>query len=160
MVRAIKLLSFLLSFIFFSIEHQFPFSLFNAIKHNHSVKMATAGDVSEVMDKTIGRIVYKIKGSVSANNYLSVENFVLLGPILYIQYCLLKPNIATIHLEVVTISNMSFRISLSTLYDNDAPKFLGRSLRYDNCVHQITEFHCFSLQNATPTCKWVDDFRD
>ena len=81
------------------------------------------------MDKTIGRMIYRIKGSVSANNYLSVENVLLLGPILYIQYSLLKPNIATIHLEVVTISNMSFRISLSTLYDNEVPKFLGRSLR-------------------------------
>jgi len=113
---------------FFWTEHQFPFSVFNALKHNN-VKLHTSGDVSEVMDKTIGRMIYRIKGSVSANNYLSVENVLLLGPILYIQYSLLKPNIATIHLEVVTISNMSFRISLSTLYDNEVPKFLGRSLR-------------------------------
>lgn len=81
------------------------------------------------MDKAIGRSVFRIRGAVSANNYLEFEHLSLVGPIVYIQMCLQNPVIATFHLEVVTSANVSLRLSVSTLYDGDAPKFLGRSLR-------------------------------
>jgi hypothetical protein len=80
------------------------------------------------MDKTIGRLVYAIKGSVSANNYVTFDNLQLTGNDYYLQYSLLKP-VATFHFEIITSSNISFRISFSTLYNQEKPKFLGRSLR-------------------------------
>ena len=109
--------------------HLFPFSVFSAFKHG-SKKAIEVGEVAEVMDKTIGRLTYKVKGAVSANNFVQFNDLNLSGHILHLQMCLIKPNIATIHIEVETVSNVSYRFSLSTLYDNDQPRFLGRSLRY------------------------------
>ena len=110
-------------------EHKFPFSLVSDFKHGHNREITKVGDVSELMDKAIGRLVFRVKGSVSANNYIEFDALSLVGPILYIQMCLAKPNIATIHLEVLTTTNIPLRLTLSTLYNGDAPRFLGRSLR-------------------------------
>ncbi len=111
-------------------EHKFPFSLVSDFKHGHNREITKVGDVSELMDKAIGRLVFRIKGSVSANNYIEFDTLSLVGPILYIQMCLAKPSIATIHLEVLTTTNIPLRLTLSTLYNGDSPRFLGRSLRY------------------------------
>ena len=81
------------------------------------------------MDKSIGRLVFRIKGSVSANNYIEFDHLHLIGPIFYIQLCLLKQNIATFHFELITTTNISLRVTVSTLYNGDQPRFLGRSLR-------------------------------
>ena len=81
------------------------------------------------MDKAIGRLVFRVKGSVSANNYIEFDCLSLTGPILHIQMCLARPNVATIHLEVLTTTNIPLRLTLSTLYNGDQPRFLGRSLR-------------------------------
>lgn len=83
------------------------------------------------MDKSIGRLVYRIRGSVSANNYIEFNNLNLNGNNIYIQLCLIKPNIATFHLELITSSLINLRVTASTLYHGDQPRFLGRSLRYD-----------------------------
>ena len=56
------------------------------------------------MDKSIGRLVYRIKGSVSANNYIEFNNLNLNGNNIYIQLCLIKPTIATFHSELITSS--------------------------------------------------------
>ena len=98
-------------------------------KHGHNREITKVGDVSELMDKAIGRLVFRVKGSVSANNYVEFDHLSLVGPILYIQMCLAKPNIATIHLEVMTTNNIQLRLTMSTLYNGDQPRFLGRSLR-------------------------------
>jgi hypothetical protein len=92
-------------------------------------KIERAGLVSEEMDKDIGRPVTKISGSVSANNYLDYDNLSLVGPYMYVQMKLLKSGIATMHVEILTVGGLSMRISLSTLYCNEIPRFTGRSLR-------------------------------
>jgi hypothetical protein len=115
------------------VEHKFPFSLVSEFKHGHNREVTKQGDVSELMDKSIGRLVFRIKGSVSANNYIEFDYLNLTGPIFFIQMCLAKPNIATLHFELLTTTNIPLRITMSTLYNGDQPRFLGRSLRYVLC---------------------------
>ena len=69
----------------------------------------------------------KIKGAVSANNYIDFSGLQLCGNFMCIQLCPLKSSIATMHIELVTTQDVSLRITISTLYDK--PRFLGRSLR-------------------------------
>lgn len=111
-------------------EHQSPFSVMTAVRRRGKTGLKTQGDATERMDKTIGRLIYCIKGSVSANNYISLENLHLFGPSFCLQYSLSKPSIATMHIEVITSNNLALRVTLSTLYDLEQPKFLGRSLRF------------------------------
>ena len=106
-------------------EHHWPFSLFNACKH---IKTKKVGAVEEVMDRSIGRFALKITGSVSANNYVEYENLNLKGSFVYFQFKLVS-KVATIHLELMTDLGHSLRVTLSTLYLHDQPKFFGRSLR-------------------------------
>jgi hypothetical protein len=89
------------------------------------------GDVSEIMDKSIGRLVYKIKGSVCANNYIAMQDLSITGSILHLQLTCQGSGITTIHLEALVSGGLSIRITLSTLYDKDSPRFFGRSLRYE-----------------------------
>lgn len=113
--------------------------------------MEKTGSVVETMDSSIGRSVTKIKGSVSANNYIDFSGINLLGHLVYVQLSLLKPAIATFHLELITTGDISLRVTFSTLYEQ--PRFLGRSLRiplppqsgwanlfFD--VNQILELNC------------------
>ncbi len=100
----------------------------NSVRRNEN-HFSSTGDVTERMDKVIGRLVFRIKGSVSANNYISFDNLSLTGKYVYLQYCLLKPLIATIHLEILSIDSVPYRLSFSTLYDTEKPKYLGRSFR-------------------------------
>ena len=79
------------------------------------------------MDKGIGRSVIKIKGAVSANNYIDFSNISLEGNFICIQLCMMKSNIATLHIELETTQDIPLRVTISTLYDT--PRFLGRSLR-------------------------------
>ncbi len=89
--------------------------------------MEKVGNVTQIMDKSIGRQVYKIKGDVSANNFLDFSSLSLQSNFLWIQLCILKSKIATFHIELVTSQDISLRITVSTIYDQ--PRFLGRSLR-------------------------------
>lgn len=89
--------------------------------------MERTGNVVETMDSSIGRSVLKIKGSVSANNYADFSGLSLLGNLVYIQLSLMKPAIATFHIELVTTGELALRLTFSTLYEQ--PRFLGRSLR-------------------------------
>ena len=111
------------------------------------------------MDSTIGRSVLKIKGSVSANNYADFSGVNLLGHIVYIQLSLMKPAIATFHIELVTTGDVSLRLTFSTLYEQ--ARFLGRSLRlplpprsgwanvfFD--IDQILELYCPVTENGMP----------
>jgi hypothetical protein len=125
-----KLLNFKVffkDFILF-IEHRQPFSLFSAIKkapHN----LQTCGEVAEVMDKSIGRIVFLLKGNVSSKNYLSMANLDLVGPVLIFQMSLIEPLLSTFHIEIRTTTNLPLRMTFSTLYSSDSPTFFGRSIR-------------------------------
>jgi hypothetical protein len=132
-----------------NLEHKFPFSLVSEFKHGLNREISKVGDVSELMDKAIGRLVFRIKGSVSANNYIEFDSLSLVGPIVYIQMCLAKPSIATIHLEVQTTSNIPLRLTLSTLYNGDQPRFLGRSLRYGSDYGLCVGVHTLRVQPST-----------
>ena len=71
--------------------------------------------------------VVRIKGAVSANNYIDFSGLQLGGNFMCIQLCPVKSSIATLHIELATMQDVSLRITISTLYDK--PRFLGRSLR-------------------------------
>ena len=97
-------------------------------KKRNECKVDRVGNVTDDMDKSIGRPVIIIKGTVSANNYIDYQDLQLTKPYLYFQLCVLKqPNVATIHIEIITDDDLSFRISLSTLHRE--PRFLCRQLR-------------------------------
>ena len=81
------------------------------------------------MDKTIGRPVISISGIVSANNFIEFQDLSLIGSFIYIQLCLSRSLVTTFHLEITTSESVSLRITASTLYEGDKPRFLGRSLR-------------------------------
>jgi hypothetical protein len=108
--------------------HKFPFSLLNEAKRDNSgAKIERVGNVTEILDKSIGRSVIRIKGAVSANNFIDFSSLQLEGNHLCLQICLLKATVATLHLELTTTRDISLRVTISTLYDQ--PRFLGRSLR-------------------------------
>jgi hypothetical protein len=111
-------------------EYRFPFSVISEYKHNSYKSFTTVGDVTESMDKNIGRPIFRIKGAVSANNYIEFDHLNLIGGFVYMQLCILNASIATFHFEILTSENFSLRLSASTLYDGDRPRFLGRSLRF------------------------------
>jgi hypothetical protein len=109
------------------VAHKYPFSLFTESKSFSDCKIEKVGNVTETMDKSIGRSVVKIKGAVSANNYIDFSNISLQGNFLCVQLCMMKSNIATLHIELETTQDIPLRVTISTLYDT--PRFLGRSLR-------------------------------
>ena len=86
------------------------------------------------MDKLIGRPVISICGVVSANNYIEYQELKLVGNFIYIQLRLSKSFVTTFHLEIITSESISLRITASTLYQGDKPRFLGRSLRSLNLI--------------------------
>lgn len=108
--------------------HKYPFPVISSAKHGRcTCQEKRVGIVSEEMDKDIGKMVLKMKGSVSANNYVEFDGLNLHGQHVYIQYKLMKSMIATFHIELITSSKTSMRISMSTLYP--APKCIGTILR-------------------------------
>lgn len=108
--------------------HKMPFSIFSVFRRSPEL-LVKVGDVNEVMDKTIGRLVYRISGTVSAKNYAAFPSLSIHGPNLYMQMAIQSCGVATMHLEILTTSGHSIRITLSTLYEKDPPRFFGRSLR-------------------------------
>jgi hypothetical protein len=126
---------------YYTSEHKFPFSLLSNHKHDkNGLQITRLGNVSEHMDKSIGRPVLQMKGAISANNYLEIDHIQLVGPFVYIQLSLLSPIMATFHLEVITTANVSLRLSFSTMYDGEEPRFLGRSLRLFQLFDSISIF--------------------
>jgi len=109
-----------------NVELRCPFSLFSEAKKG-GAKVDRVGGVDQIMDKGIGRSVVSLKGIVSANNYIDYNDLLLTGEFVYIQFSLFKLNVATIHLEIITNDDLSFRISCSTLHKE--PRFLCRQLR-------------------------------
>ena len=108
--------------------HKFPFSVFAGVKHGRiSGEMKRVGGVTDEMDKEIGRPVIRLKGAVSANNYIEVDGLTLQGRFVYIQLKLLRSQIATLHMELLLPSKTPLRITLSTLYQS--PKCVGTIIR-------------------------------
>jgi hypothetical protein len=69
---------------FIKTAHRFPFSLFNESKRGVSdCTVVRTGDVTDQMDRSIGRPVIKIKGIVSANNSVDISNLSLTGVLLH-----------------------------------------------------------------------------
>ena len=68
------------SFISNETAHRFPFSLFNESKRGGGdSSVVRIGDVTDHMDRAIGRPTIKLKGTVSANNSLDISNLSLTG---------------------------------------------------------------------------------
>lgn len=111
---------------------RFPFSLFVESKAKHSnndnKSIIKVGDVTDVMDKSIGRPVIKISGALSMNNHITYDKLHLTGRYVYIQLHLLK-TITTFHIEFITSKDTSIRLTLSTIYANEKPRDLGTSIR-------------------------------
>lgn len=112
---------------FTSVDLRFPFSVFVEGRSLKNYKPDIVGSVSDVQDKSIGRNVFKMQGSVSANNYVEFSSLQLTGDNLYVQLSLQGSKVATMHFELMTTDDLPLRVSASTLFD--APRFLGRSLR-------------------------------
>ncbi|CAE7672616.1 wdr90 [Symbiodinium sp. CCMP2456] len=81
------------------------------------------GEVSEEMDREICKRVFKVQGSVSANNYIQlpktkgkVRSLDLVGEFVYLQLKLLGGKYFLIHLDYVVSNGQRFRISLSNAY--------------------------------------------
>lgn len=109
--------------------HQFPFSLFATLKHApkaYSVAQ-TGGVYLGVFDRSIGRSVLQVRGSVSANNYIEYGDLSLRGSYVYLMIRQFTKEVGTFHLEIETVEGFTLRITLSTLYES--VRFLGRSLR-------------------------------
>ena len=110
-------------------QHKYPFSLFAAAKQSpKTCSIDKSGGVYlDVYDKSIGRSVLQVRGSVSANNFIEYSDLSLMGSFLYIMMKLHKNEVGTFHIEISTTEGLTIRVTFSTLYDG--VRFLGRSLR-------------------------------
>ena len=73
------------------------------------------GDVSQVIDKVIGKRVFQLKGLTSASNFLALPRvgcppLGLDGQFLYLQLRLSGMNLYSLHLDVVTDRKFVLRI--------------------------------------------------
>ncbi len=93
-----------------SADLRFPFSLFNETK-SIGLNKRQVGDVSDQMDRGIGRPVLRIQGIVSANNFVEYDHLNLVGCFLYIQLKLIK-SVATFHVEITTSADVALRLSV------------------------------------------------
>jgi hypothetical protein len=98
-----------------------------SLVQNRASQPERVGQVEELMDRHLGRPVLAIRGTVSANNYVDYGNLQLSNPFLYLQMSLMKSNVATLHIELITTENLPFRITISTLHKE--PRYLVRQLR-------------------------------
>eukprot|EP01028_Stygiella_incarcerata_P001206 TRINITY_DN11910_c1_g1_i2.p1 TRINITY_DN11910_c1_g1~~TRINITY_DN11910_c1_g1_i2.p1 ORF type:complete len:1465 (+),score=373.69 TRINITY_DN11910_c1_g1_i2:109-4503(+) len=103
---------------------QHPFV--NVVKHASSsskLQIGTEGDVSVVQDKSIGRTVYRIVGSIPANNYVKIprlsQSLALTGRFAYIPLKVFPTKVFSFTLEVITTEELSLRISFSNIYKTE-----------------------------------------
>ena len=86
------------------------------------------GDVSEIIDKIIGKKVYRLQGSVSASNYIQfpkskseMKSLSLNGKYIYIELRVSPGKLFSIHLDLIltntrTKNDEPLKISLSNLF--------------------------------------------
>ncbi|XP_045317475.1 WD repeat-containing protein 90 isoform X1 [Leopardus geoffroyi] len=101
---------------------QHPFlNVFRHFKVGEWKRSAKEGDVTPVTDKTLKCTVYRIRGSVSAGNYIqlpqtSTQSLGLTGRYLYVLFRPLPSKHFVIHLDVATEDSQVIRVSLSSLF--------------------------------------------
>ncbi|KAF5928623.1 hypothetical protein HPG69_007508 [Diceros bicornis minor] len=101
---------------------QHPFlNVFRHFKVDEWKRSAKEGDVATVTDKTLKCTVYRVRGSVSAGNYIqlpktSTQSLGLTGRYLYVLFRPLPPKHFVIHLDVSTEDSQVIRVSLSNLF--------------------------------------------
>ncbi|KAG1677552.1 hypothetical protein FOA52_014450 [Chlamydomonas sp. UWO 241] len=85
------------------------------------------GDVTEAMDRIIGKKVFKLRGTIPANNFLQVPkrrstSLGLNGPFLYIQFKASPVKVFIIHVDLLTHDGNVHRVSISNMYSPDSIK--------------------------------------
>ncbi|KAG2423007.1 hypothetical protein HXX76_015605 [Chlamydomonas incerta] len=109
-------------------EWQHPFvNIFKLCDVDTMREFETKGDVTEHIDKIIGKKVFKIRGMIPAGNYLRVprtklQTLGLTGRLLYIQLKVTPVKVFAIHIEAVTEDHNIHRISISNMYNPDSLK--------------------------------------
>ncbi|KAL0617187.1 WD repeat-containing protein 90 [Plecturocebus cupreus] len=101
---------------------QRPFlNVFRYFRVDEWKRSAKEGDVAVVTDKTLKGAVYRIRGSVSAANYIqlpktSSQSLGLTGRYLYVLFRPLPSKHFVIHLDVATEDGQVIRVSFSNLF--------------------------------------------
>ncbi|EFB17141.1 hypothetical protein PANDA_008932, partial [Ailuropoda melanoleuca] len=101
---------------------QHPFlNVFRHFKVGEWKRSTKEGDVAAVTDKTLKCTVYRIRGSVSAGNYIqlpktSTQSLGLTGRYLYVLFRPLPARHFVIHLDVATEDSQVVRVSFSNLF--------------------------------------------
>ncbi|XP_076998412.1 WD repeat-containing protein 90 isoform X2 [Tamandua tetradactyla] len=101
---------------------QHPFlNVFRHFKVDEWKRSSKEGDVAAVMDRTLKRRVYRIRGSISAGNYIqlpktSTQSLGLTGRYLYVLFRPLPTKHFVIHLDVSTEDSQVIRVSFSNLF--------------------------------------------
>ncbi|XP_039333787.2 WD repeat-containing protein 90 isoform X2 [Saimiri boliviensis] len=101
---------------------QRPFlNVFRYFRVDEWKRSAKEGDVAVVTDKTLKGAVYRIRGSVSAANYIqlpktSSQSLGLTGRYLYVLFRPLSSRPFVIHLDVSTEDGQVIRVSFSNLF--------------------------------------------
>nr|KAF6442835.1 WD repeat domain 90 [Rousettus aegyptiacus] len=101
-------------------EHPF-LNVFRHFKVDEWKRSTKEGDVATVMDNTLKCTVYRIRGSVSASNYIqlpktSTQSLGLTGRYLYVLFRPLSTKHFIIHLDLSTKDGQVIRVSLSNLF--------------------------------------------
>lgn len=101
---------------------QQPFlNVFRHFKVDEWKRSTKEGDVAAVTDKTLKCTVYRVRGSVSASNYIqlpktSTQSLGLTGRYLYVLFRPLPTKHFVIHLDVSTEDSQVIRVSFSNLF--------------------------------------------
>ncbi|XP_045639833.1 WD repeat-containing protein 90 isoform X1 [Ursus americanus] len=101
---------------------QHPFlNVFRHFKVGEWKRSTKEGDVAAVTDRTLKCTVYRIRGSVSAGNYIqlpktSTQSLGLTGRYLYVLFRPLPAKHFVIHLDVATEDSQVIRVSFSNLF--------------------------------------------
>ncbi|XP_042827698.1 WD repeat-containing protein 90 isoform X2 [Panthera tigris] len=101
---------------------QHPFlNVFRHFKVGEWKRSTKEGDVTPVTDKTLKCTVYRIRGSVSAGNYIQLpqtgtQSLGLTGRYLYVLFRPLPSKHFVIHLDVATEDSQVIRVSFSSLF--------------------------------------------
>ncbi|XP_037364019.1 WD repeat-containing protein 90 [Talpa occidentalis] len=101
---------------------QHPFlNVFRHFRVDERERARKEGDVASVMDRTLRRTVYRIRGAVPARNYIqlprtSAQSLGLTGRYLYLLFRPLPAKHFVIHLDVATQDSQIIRVSLSSLF--------------------------------------------
>nr|XP_031303359.1 WD repeat-containing protein 90 isoform X10 [Camelus dromedarius] len=101
---------------------QHPFlNVFRHFKVDEWKRSTKEGDVAPVTDKTLKCTVYRVRGSVSAGNYIqlpktSTQSLGLTGRYLYVLFRPLPTKHFIIHLDVSTEDSQVIRVSFSNLF--------------------------------------------